>query len=351
MKILGTFVLSTALLTSAATGAWQVGTWWTGADPHRVVTGSAGWPAAVRTGYPPAPDPGSASPAQVARYFSRLTPARRTTLAQVAPAVVGNLDGAPDDLRYAANTAALGGAARPAGHLLGYDPRGDGRLIEVFGDLGAARHVAILVPGTGWDLHRLLATEPAGEQTPVTMAEALYAEMRRLDPVTPSAVVMWLGYDTPEGVDREAMRSGRAIAGARALVRFVAGLPAGTRVSAVCHSYGAVVCGRAVRAGARIEDLAVVAAPGLDTGSAAGLHTRARLWAARVPDDPIRFTPFVRFAGLGHGADPTGPRYGALVFRTGTAHGHGGYFEPGTESLTNLARIALGRAGEVTLDG
>jgi hypothetical protein len=172
-----------------------------------------------------------------------------------------------------------------------------------------------------------------------------------------------------------------------------------------------------VTAGARIADLAAVAAPGLDVGSARDLHapagrgpagqaptgtgqaptgqaptgqaptgqaptgqaqageaqagtaqagtaqageaqageaqagTAPRVWTARVADDPIRFTPFVRIAGLGHGADPTGPGFGARLFRTGTAHGHGGYFVPGTESLTNLARIALGRTAEVTVNG
>jgi hypothetical protein len=383
MKILGTLALGAAVLACSATG-----TWWTGADPHTAVTGlpgAANWPAAVaatmpatmpatvpasattrRAGglvpaafiaSPPAPDPDTASPAQVASFFDRLTPAQRTTLAHAAPGVVGNLDGAPYDLRYAANAQALGstlgsGQPRPSGRLLGYDPRGDGRAIEVFGDLATARHIAIVVPGTGWDLHRLLTEEHTKNDTPVATAEALYAEIRRLDPSTPAAVVVWLGYDPPENIDREVMRSARAVAGGTALARFVAGLPAMTHntahVSAVCHSYGAVVCAYAIRDGARIADLAAVAAPGMDVGSARDLKP-ARVWAARVADDPIRFTPFVRVAGLGHGADPMRPAFGARVFRTGAAHGHGGYFVPGTESLTNLARVALGRADEVTL--
>ncbi len=365
MKILGTLALSAAVLACTATGAW-----WTGADPHATVTGPPGlsaWPAAVAAtvpgnattrragGFTPVslnsgpPDPDSASPAQVARFFEGLTPAQRTALAHAAPAVVGNLDGAPLDLRYAANAQSLGSAApRPAGQLLGYDPRGDGRAIEVFGDLAAARHIAIVVPGTGWNLHRLLTEEHTRSDTPVATGEALYAEMRRLDPATPSAVVVWLGYDPPENIDREVMRSARAEAGGTALARFVAGLPAGTHVSAICHSYGAVVCAYAIKDGARIADLAAVAAPGMDVGSAGDLRP-ARIWATRVADDPIRFTPFVRVAGLGHGKDPIQAGFGARVFRTGGARGHGGYFVPGTESLTNLARIALGRVDEVTL--
>jgi Alpha/beta hydrolase len=365
MKILGTLALSAAVLACTATGAW-----WTGADPHTTITGLPGassWSAAVAAtvpantatrragGFAPVSfrsgplDPGSASPAQVAHFFDGLTPAQRTALAHAAPGVVGNLDGAPYDLRYAANAQALGGSEpRPAGHLLGYDPRGDGRAIEVFGDLAAARHVAIVVPGTGWNLHRLLTEEHTRSDTPVATADALYEEMRRLDPVTPSAVVVWLGYDPPENIDREVMRSGRAVDGARALTRFVEGLPPATHVTTVCHSYGAVVCAYAIRDGARIADLAAAAAPGMDVGAARDLRP-ARVWATRVADDPIRFTPFVRVAGLGHGKDPTQAGFGARVFRTGSAHGHGGYFVPGTESLTNLARIALGRPDEVTL--
>jgi len=267
------------------------------------------------------------------------------TLAFVAGAV-GSWWAGPDP--HAPGTGPPGVVADPGtwpGRLLGYDPRGDGQVVLSFGDLGAARHVAVVVPGTGWTAARLRDAAA----TPVAGARDLVAEANRLDPATPTTAVLWFGYDAPESIDREVMRSTRAVAGARALTRFLAGLPAGTRVSLVCHSYGAVVCGRAVTGGAHVDDLVAVAAPGLDVGSAAGLRTR--VWAARTADDPIRYTPFVRLAGLGHDADPTSHGFGARVLRTGTAHGHGGYFRPGTESLTNLARITLGRTGEVTVRG
>src|SRR5262249_5801995 len=151
-----------------------------------------------------------------------------------------------------------------------------------------------------------------------------------------TAVVVWLGYDSPEGIDRQAARSERAIAGAVELRRFIAGLPSRAHVSLLCHSYGAVVCGRAAGA-PRVSGLVALAAPGLDVGSQAALHTSARVWAARVPDDPMRFVPFTRVGPLGHGADPTDPAFGARVVRTGTARGHGGYYAPGTELLANLA--------------
>jgi alpha-beta hydrolase superfamily lysophospholipase len=161
-------------------------------------------------------------------------------------------------------------------------------------------------------------------------------------------VVVWLGYDAPENIDRQAMRSERAVAGAGALARFVEGLPHDARVSLLCHSYGAVVCGRAA-AGARVGDLVALAAPGMDVASATGLRSSARVWAASVSRDPIRFVPNLRLAGFGHGADPTAAGFGARVFRTGAASGHDRYYAPGGESLANLARIVLERTSEVTL--
>jgi hypothetical protein len=355
----------------AASGLLSVGTlgaaWPGGADPHRPLLGppgAAGWPAAVGAVAPgvAAPDPDAASPSQVRRFVARLSERQRLELAARDPGVVGNLDGMPVALREAANrrtaeTAAVPDRPEPPGRpdtpgrLLGYDPRGDGRVIEVFGDLDSARNVAVIVPGSGWTLRNVMAAGRVGARhgaDPVAGALALRDQIRRLDPGASTAVVMWLGYDTPEGIDRQAARSERAIAGAVALRRFVAGLPSAAHVTLLCHSYGAVVCGRAAGAPG-IDELVALAAPGLDVGSAAALHTPARVWAARVPDDPMRFVPSIRVGPFGHGADPTDPSFGARVLRTGTARGHGGYDAPGSELLANLARIVLDRPSEVTL--
>jgi hypothetical protein len=349
-----TFALSALLALGTTTPAA-----WLAADPHRALTGppdAHAWRAAVASTAPgtTALDPATAPVDRVRRFFAGLSASQRDALARRAPGVVGNLDGAPDELRYDANErsrdatdAIHAGGPRPAGRLLGYDPRGDGRLIQVFGDLAAARHVAVIVPGSGWRLDSILQHTGPGGADPVEGADALRRETRRLDPLARVAVVVWLGYDAPEDIDRQAMRSERAIAGARSLVRFVDGLPANAHVSLLCHSYGAVVCGRAASA-ARVGDLVSLAAPGMDVRSAAELRTPARVWAARTAGDPIRFVPKIRLDGFGHGADPVGPRFGARVFRTGSARGHDAYYAPGSESLANLARIALGRDLEVT---
>jgi Alpha/beta hydrolase len=345
-------VALSGLLSAGTTGA----AWALGADPHPArggLPGAGEWPAAVAAvaaGVAP-PDPAAASPAQVRRFWAALTERQRLELARRAPGVVGNLDGIPYPVRYAANERARRatgpGGPRPAGRLLGYDPRGDGRVTLVLGELASARRVAVIVPGSGWSLRKLFREARTGAD-PIAAARTLRDQLHRLDPAGRVAVVVWLGYDAPENIDRQAMRSERAVAGAGALARFVEGLPHDATVSLLCHSYGAVVCGRAA-AGTRVGDLVALAAPGMDVASATGLRSSARVWAARIADDPIRFVPNLRVAGFGHGADPTAPGFGARVFRTGTASGHDRYYAPGGESLGNLARIVLERTSEVTL--
>lgn len=325
-------------------------------DPHAVPAGppgTAAWAAAVAAVAPgqPVPDPRSAPADQVREFFAGLTSTQAETLARRDPGVVGNLDGAPVPLRYAANALALSRDGRqPVPGLLAYDPRGDGRIAVVLGDLTTATSVAVLVPGVGWNLSGLLGHGYRAPDGPLAAARELLDRTHQFDPDARVAAVAWLGYDPPEHIDLQAVRSERAIAGGQSLSRFLAGLPGPHRAVLICHSYGAVVCARAERTGTPVSDLVTLAAPGLDVARAAQLNSCGRVWTARAPDDPIRFTPFVRLAGLGHGTDPTAAGFGARVLRTGTARGHAGYFAPGTEVLANLARITLGRIAEVTTD-
>lgn len=233
--------------------------------------------------------------------------------------------------------------------FLAYDRQGDGRVVEVLGDLRTARHVAVVVPGSG---HRLgnFTTSRSGA-APRRNGQALLDELHRQAPQGKVAVVIWTGYDTPERVNVDAARSERAVPGGRDLARLtelLAGMaPAAETVTLTCHSYGSVVCGRAA-SGARADNIVVVGSPGTDAGHVSELRTDAHVWAARTADDPIRFVPDVRLGDFGHGEDPSKPEFGADVFRTGEIRGHDSYYEPGSESLANIARIVLGRDDEVT---
>jgi hypothetical protein len=79
----------------------------------------------------------------------------------------------------------------------------------------------------------------------------------------------------------------------------------------------------------------------------ASLDTTARVWAGRESGDSIRFVPHIQLLGLGFGADPMSPGFGARIFGTGGG-GHSGYLDPGSVSLRNLTHIALGDAAAVT---
>ena len=254
-----------------------------------------------------------------------------TLLAGAAPAVGQSLsDGTPVTV------------AGPTATVLSADAHGQGRVVEAFGDVRRARDIAVIVPGVGWTGPLLRDEHDAGRRPPAVLARSLLAEMQRRAPGVPAAVVVWLDYDPPAGIDADAARSDRAVDGAPRLAAFVASLPRAARVSLICHSYGSVVCGHAAPA-LHVTSLVVVGSPGMDVWSRAALRTSATVWAGIAPDDPIALVPHTRVDGLGHEADPTSPSFGARPLPVGGAHGHNGYLVAGTDSLAAVARIATGR--------
>ena len=173
------------------------------------------------------------------------------------------------------------------------------------------------------------------------------AEADRLDPGERLAIIAWLGYPAPAMLSPGVMTSGDASQGAQALRPLVTTLARhGDQVALLCHSYGAVVCGLAAPH-LPVTDIAVFGSPGMDASSVASLHTKAQVWAGQESGDPIKYVPHIRLFGLGFGADPMSPGFGARIFATGTG-GHSGYLDPGSVSLRNLTYIALGDAGAVT---
>ncbi|MFE2528386.1 alpha/beta hydrolase [Streptomyces sp. NPDC059382] len=339
------------LVTAAVAVAVVAGTaGWVSADSRRAVTGpppgADAWRADSVSGRT-LPDPASATPREVAAFFTGLDESGRRRLLLRHPLVVGNLDGAPLPLRYEANRLAVlatGDArfeslAAPGRRILAFDPRDRGQVAEVFGDLEHAAHVSVIVPGsdndaTTYDAPRTPYTGPAG------MARAL-----RSATSGDTAVVAWTGYTTPVGVGLDAADGRLAEAGAVRLARFTAGLDAVGAPDPVlfCHSYGSVVCGLAARH-TDASDVVVFGSPGTRARTAAGLGTAARVWAARGPSDWIADVPNVEVAGIGHGADPTSAAFGARRIPAGDVRGHTGYFAPGTGSLAAFASIADGAA-------
>ncbi|MGY1856657.1 alpha/beta hydrolase [Modestobacter sp. SYSU DS0290] len=221
--------------------------------------------------------------------------------------------------------------------VLGCDPRGRGLAVVAVGDPATADHVAVLVPGADIDLAAL--HDPARPQRrPLGWARSL-AEAGGPD----LAVVLWVGYPTPQGAGVDAATGRLARAGAAALVPFVQELrDGGAHVTVVGHSYGAVVAALAAPELAA-DDLVLLGSPGARASSVADLGTRARVWAARTTGDWIGRVPSVRLGDLGHGADPAGPAFGARTLPVGGTSGHDGYFRPGSAALAGVAAVCLGR--------
>ncbi|MER5279092.1 alpha/beta hydrolase [Streptomyces sp. NPDC002809] len=321
-----------------------------------------------------------APPYKLAHFFAALTDAQSAGLARKYPLVVGNLNGAPVTLRYRANRLALVQArtteqARvhdprlsPDGraeaqhradrfrsmladgrHFLAFDPTGRGHAAEVFGDLDRADRVSVIVPGVDTNLLTLERTGSKTNAAPVGMAKSLYAAERAAHPGVRTAVIAWADYTAPAGIGMDAALGNLAERGAVRLEALVGALPGTAPVSLFCHSYGSVLCGVAAdQLPDRVSDIAVAGSPGMRADNAGQLHTRANVWAMRDRDDWIEDVPNLEVGGLGHGADPVDPDFGARIASAGDAVGHSGYFEPGTASLGNFAAIGAGAYASVT---
>ncbi|WP_260609973.1 alpha/beta hydrolase family protein [Streptomyces sp. WAC06614] len=318
----------------------------------------------------------------VARFFAGLDGAQRARLADGYPLVVGNLDGVPVQTRYRANRHALEQARRgeeadsrdyrlapaarteagrrahrleslaaPERQILVFDPTGGGRVAEVLGDLDRARRVSVIVPGVDTDLLTFERTQ-RHFSAPVGMAESLYDAERTAAPGTPTAVIAWAGYTTPTGVGVDAATGRLAAEGAVRLESMTNALPGNATVALFCHSYGSVVCGVAARSlPGRVTDVVVAGSPGMRAPNVAGLATRARVWATRAEGDWIADVPHLELGGLGHGADPMSPDFGARRLASDGAHNHTGYFEPGTASVDNFAKIGTDLLSSVACAG
>ncbi|WP_405672223.1 alpha/beta hydrolase [Streptomyces sp. NBC_01530] len=375
-----------ALLALAVVFVMLATTGWTALRSHREATplqaSLSSWEHGRIHGHH-LPDP-DAAPVRVARFFTSLTAQERARLARRYPLAVGNMNGAPVELRYRANKLALvqqrkvelkrmhdlrlsALGQREAGrrmhryeslthkgrHILAFDPDGSGRIAEVIGNLQRAERVSVVVPGVDTDLLTFQKTNRR-YTAPVGMATSLYAAERAASPTTRTAVIAWADYTAPAGLGIDSATAMRAEDGAVRLNAMLRGLPGDAPVSLFCHSYGSVVCGVAAHTlPRRVTDIAVAASPGMRVAKASHLHTSAQVWAMRNATDWIQDVPYLEVGGLGHGADPVSAAFGSRVLSARGAKGHAGYFEPGTESLLNFAEIGVGayRSVQCARDG
>ncbi|MEV0378791.1 alpha/beta hydrolase [Nonomuraea sp. NPDC050643] len=226
---------------------------------------------------------------------------------------------------------ALRAMADPARRFLFFDGRDGGRSAEVFGDLAGAGRVVVLVPGTDTSIDRYGRLHAD--------AKALQGELG-----DSAAVVAWLGYRTPQTLSAAVLtpdRADEAVPGLRALVRELGP----SRVSLLCHSYGAVACGRAAGGLDGVANIILYGAAG--TGTTTPLRTTTPVWAARGTRDWIAAVPHAQFRlpflTLGLGMDPMSPGAGTRLFAAGDG-GHSDYLRPGSLPLRNIAAIVSGTA-------
>ena len=246
------------------------------------------------------------------------------------------------------STALHYGSHHVDGHaVLACDPPGGTRIVEALGDVAMADHIAVVVPGNGHHLGNYFTDR--GPVSPRARGRQVLHTMAALAPGERVAVVVWVGYRTPSGM-ASAFSNGYAREGADDLARLTHYLPRSAHLTLIGHSYGTAVCGLALPT-ARAEDCIALGSAGMGVWRSDELGTGTRMWAAQTESDWIRFFPHGRIGRLGLGRPPLHPAIGARRFGTGDITGHCGYYTAGSESLRNIARIAVGRYDAVTPAG
>jgi hypothetical protein len=251
-------------------------------------------------------------------------------------------------------------------YLLELDTSGDGQVVLALGNPDRSDHVLAYVPGAGSAL--------PGLASGLDRTRRMAGDTAAAAPHESTAVVYWLGYDAPDSlVDATSSRYAGAAAGD--LRRFSEGLRTthtgeGAHTTFVGHSYGSTVIGRTAVGGLRADDVVFVGSPGAAAGSATELDidgdpTR-HVWSTTALSDPVRLasrraamagppaltSPWLRavLAHLPdqvHGRDPSHPDFGGRVFDADLSSGHSGYWDRGNTARVSIARIAVGRYGDV----
>jgi len=258
-----------------------------------------------------------------------------------------------DEQRRVSDAPLLGGPDAPHTTLL-RDDAGDGLRVVAIGDPSTARAVVVLVPGVG--------TTSATFGHLLGDAERLHTAATGLvGDAGAVAVVAWLGYDAPAGLEQpwrwgEAVSDRRARLGAERLRPFLADVARdGATLTVIGHSYGSLVAAKAARHNADVDRLVVIGSPGVGADAEAGLELApdTTMFAAALPGDPVVATEWF-------GRSPADPHFGAWVLESdpwpgapvpSALHAHSAYFAEGSQLLDNLARVSVGRRPRSMLSG
>lgn len=236
----------------------------------------------------------------------------------------------------------------PSRQFLRVDVCGEGRIIEVLGDLSGADHIAIHIPGMSTEMRSYLETSHPD-------ARALRQEMDKVaGPGSRNVVIAFLDYDPPDAGDLVGVaRSDSARDGAKNLSALVDDLRRNgfsrDQITPIAHSYGSTLTGWALsHEDLDVARVGVVGSPGLRRGvdeiSDLG-RSDVEVYAGRAQGIEIFGSGDAVGLAPAHGEDPTDEGFGATRFSVGKARGHSEYFSD-SGSIKNLARIATGRLPE-----
>jgi hypothetical protein len=267
----------------------------------------------------------------------------------------------------------------PRGFLLGLDTTGDGRGIVAVGNPDTAAHTGVWVPGLGTTLEGKGMS--SGTVDNIDRMIALNNAAQNMSDTGAVSTVYWLGYDAPDLTDTSVAGEERSKAGAEPYVNFMQGMRATHEgdpghLVAMGHSYGTTVLGEAALTGRLpVDDIITQGSPGMHTDHARNLHIDpTHVWAGSADNDPVsqtsnvtKWTPLAGtvvfgpvagpvVGGLvgdayedGHNISPHTPDFGANSYRVDTS-GHSAYWDEGSESLRNQARILVGDYQRTTLN-
>ncbi|MGA5165549.1 MULTISPECIES: alpha/beta hydrolase [Streptomyces] len=351
--------------------------------------------------------PADRSPAELKAWWDGLPEEQRREYLDIAPDLIGGLDGIPAATRDEANRnhlpVLIDELARrhdddsrtklealrmiqdrlrepsvPPMYLLGIGDEGNGRAIISYGNPDTSRNVSAYVPGLG--------TKLDGDFVEDTMKRAEDTAIGARDVDPSSASIIWLGYDAPQKLD--VMSEGDAERGAPAYHSFMSGLHSTNEnrdphFTAIGHSYGSLTVGKAATAPGGIpgvDDIILLGSPGVGVQKAEELGVgREHVFVGAADNDPVTHLPAkdeVAFGGPGgalltrdlldagnddvyFGKDPASKAFGAqrfmvddgprMVRDAGAFAAHSQYFTPEKDmvSAANIATIVGGRPQDV----
>ena len=341
------------------------------------------------------------SPSAVTAWWASVPPASKHTISRSAPELIGNLNGIPFAERSVANrwlltesliqlesqldadvgraelgetirrvdalkdiSSALGdGNSEPQRYLLSLDLSREPTAAIAVGDPQEADYVSFLIPGmffnTGSQISEWTDTAARLYDEQVSWLQLLTDEEDDTPRAT-VATIAWVGYQTPHLLNVGSLDLARE--GRDSLTGAVEGLQASRGLdqpylSILAHSYGSTAALMALEEkDFKVDALAVIGSPGSAAQSVHELNVRnANVFVGEAAWDPIPNSAYF-------GSDPGAESYGAKRMNVGGGYdvianevlaastGHNEYFGAGTESLRNLALIAVDQ-GELVTDG